>query len=719
VAIFAIVLVVSVRKGRQAGPASVSVPTKLDPEGVSQGGEGHVDTRTKGKGGISLKFGNQVTYADGRVKLGGGVTLIMPDKDGRSVTVESKEAEVTRPPGKDIGTAVFTGGVKLTTSDGVTITSPLATYNDDEQIVRIPGEVAFTKGRMTGTGVGATYDQARSVLWILDRAKVDVTPDKAGSGEIHVTAKTAGMARNEHYMKFLGDARLDGQGNVVSGDDVTAFLTEDDERLTRMELRGNARITGKPGTSGPQDMRANDIDLAYAEDGRTLQSARLIENASVQLPGQAGKGGRRIAGKAIDIGLAPDGSTVTNLVANENVQVDLPADGDLPARRIRSASLLATGPSTGSGQAPAGIQAATFSGDVEYRETRAARAKLAAVERTAKSARMDLKTKPGFGDIEQASFHTNVRFTDGTKTTADAPTAVYVIGQDRLDLSPGEGDTGRGPHVSDGRISVEAVRISMMLGTQVMKADTNVRSLMVAQSKTTATKDGAVKVPSLLKQDQPVNVKSNRLNYDGANSVAIYDGNARLWQEEGNTIRADKITLEDKSGNLRGEGNVNTLMLFTRASDKTAKPGKPAAPVEPTQTTAENLLYEDGARRATYTGKAHMSGPDGDVTAEKIELFLAEQGGQLERAEADGNVVSRQEVRRAYGQHLTYLAKDESYTMTGSPVKVYDDTPPDCKVTEGAVATFQRTGSASSVRGSEAFPHKSGAAVCGAGPGSF
>ena len=62
-----------------------------------------------------------------------------------------------------------------------------------------------------------------------------------------------------------------------------------------MELRGNSRMTGKPGGSGPQDMRAKDIDLAYAEDGRTLQSARLVENAVVQLPGAKGTPGRRIA----------------------------------------------------------------------------------------------------------------------------------------------------------------------------------------------------------------------------------------------------------------------------------------------------------------------------------------------------------------------------------------------------------------------------------------
>jgi len=706
VAVFAIALVVSLIRGRKAAAPLVTVPPKLDDTAVSQGGAGHVDTRTEGKGGISLKFGNQITYADNRTKLGGGVTLEIPDKNGRSIKIEAKEAEITRPPGKQIGTAVLTGGVKLTTSDGIVITSPLATYNDDEQIVRIPGALEFQKGRMTGSGVGATFDQVRNVLWLLDRAKVDVAPDKDGGGEIHVTAKTAGMARSEHYMKFQQNARLEGQGHIVTGDDVTTYLTEDDQRMTRMELRGNARITGKPGASGPQDMQAKDIDLAYAEDGRTLQSARMVENASMQLPGEKGKAGRRIAGKTIDVAMGPDGATVTNLAATENVQVDLPAEGDTPARRIRSASLLATG-------AEQGIQAATFAGGVEFRESRAAKGKTPAVDRTARSARMDLKTKPGFGDIEQASFHSNVHFTDGTKTTADAPMAVYVIGQDRLDLSPGEGDTGRGPHVSDGRISVEARTISMALSTQALKADTRVRSTMIGSKP--GTKADGVRMPSMLKQEQPVNVTSNRLDYDGANAKAIYDGNARLWQDD-TTIRADRMTVEDKTGNLHATGNVVTSMVLTEAGDKPAA-AKPGA-VQSTNTTAEDLLYEDARHRATYTGKVHMNGPTGDVTAAKIELFLAEQGGQLERAEADGNVVSRQELRRAYGQHLIYQPKDGTYTMTGSPVKVYDDTPGDCRMTEGATATFQRVGSASSVQGSDAFPHKSGAAVCGSGPGT-
>ncbi len=765
VVVFAAVVVVSLRRGHKAPAHVIARPANLDPSAVVQTqGSGEVVSWNAGKVAFKIKFGNQKLYGDGRSVFGGGVTVVLPDKSGRQITVEARDAEVTQPPGKQVGTAVFSGGVKLTTSDGIVVTSSTASYNDEEQMTRIPGPLAFTKGRMTGTGVGATYDQNRQVLWLLDQAKVDVVPDQKGNGAMHVTSKSAGMARTSHFMRFSGSARLDGEGHVTEADEATAFLTDDNERVTRMELRGNSRMTGKPGGSGPQDMRARDIDLAYAADGRTLQSAKLVENAAVQLPGEQGKPGRRIAAKAIDIALAPDGSTVTNLVANENVQVDLPPDGETPARRIRSASLLATG-------APgSGIEAATFSGSVEYRESRTARGKLTEIDRRAKADRMDIKTKPGFGDLEQATFHNNVHFTDGPQTTAEAPTAVYAIAEDRLELTPGQGDSGREPHVTDGRISVAARNIYMTLSSQKMQADTLVRSVMTPQSGKPAatpappatapqrgrgaggrstvrgqppqgtaaaaasppaakTSDGdAVKVPSLLKQNEPVNVRSNRLDYDGASSVATYEGNATLWQDE-TTIKADKIIIEDKTGNLRATTNVVSRMVLTEPEDKAAakttppnsaaqKPAAGSAP-EPTTTVADELLYEDDKHHATYTGHAHMSGPSGDVIGDKIELFLAAQGSQLERAEADGNVVSRQDNRRAYGRHLTYLAKDALYTMTGSPVKLYEQTPTNCRITEGTTIIFDRGLNTSTASGnSRAGQRTRTEAVCPA-EGSF
>src|SRR5205085_8520180 len=104
----------------------------------------------------------------------------------------------------------------------------------------------------------------------------------------------------------------------------------------------------------------------------------------------------------------------------------------------------------------------------------------------------------------------------------------------------GDGDKGRPVHVSDGRISVDAKTIQMGLTNQKMKADTNVRSVMTPQSGRGTKPEDTVKVPSMLKQDEPVNVKSNRLDYDGASSLATYEGNARLWQGLDTDIKADK-----------------------------------------------------------------------------------------------------------------------------------------------------------------------------------
>jgi lipopolysaccharide export system protein LptA len=704
---FAAWVVVSLRHGRRPPP-----PPKLDLKdqtAISVGDRGHFTQFNKGKDSVDITFGNTATYPNNRSTFGGGVTVILPDKEGRRITIRSQDADITTPPGKQVGVANFKGGVTLTTSDGITLKSDTATYSDDDQTARIPGKVTFTRGRMSGTAMGATYDQNTEILWFLQDAVVDVKPDETGSGAARMTAKAAGMARKEHYMRFTGDARFDGEGHVTEANEAMAFLTDDNEKVQRMELRGNSRITGKPGQSGPQSMRANDIDVTYAPDGRTLQTAHLVENAAVALPGDPGKKPKQIAAKGIDVVLAPDGATVTNLTANENVQVDLPPDGDIPQRRIRSTTLLATG------TPPGGITNATFVGNIEFKENRAAKGSVAAIDRTAKADKLDAKTKPGFGDLESADFHNSVQFTDGPDTTAEAPTAVYSIPNDTLDLSRSQGDGGAGPHVTNARMTVEALNIQMTLTSQKMKADTNVRSRMIQQSNQQGKND-QVKMPSMLKPDKPVNVKSNRLDYDGDKSVAVYSGNAHLWQEE-TDVKADTIVLEDKTGNMHATTNVTTVMTLEEADDKpTAAKDKDKAakpPTPPTVTTANDLLYKDNEHQATYTGTPHMKGPDGDVTAETIVLSLAEQGGQLERAEADGNVVSKQEQRRAYGRHLTYIAKDDIYTMVGVPAKVYDDVSPNCKYTEAATVSFKKAANTTSATGDGRNPQHSQNIACG------
>ena len=338
-----------------------STTPRVDQKTIVELGPGtHRRTNSDGKLTFELNFKSQFTYADGRTVLR-DADLTVPQADGGTATIFGGEMELIIPASGDqpLQTATITKGAKLRTSDGLEMTSAQATYDERTGMMNVPGDVRFTKGRMTGTGVGASYDRDRNVIWLLDRAHITVTPDQKGQGAVEATATAAELARNEHYLKLTGDAHVVGEGRTLDAAELTVEMTPDDKLIQSMALRGNSRITGGGGASGAQGMSARDIDLTYAPDGRTIQQSHLVENAVVQMGGGAGE--RRVAARVIDLTMSPDGSVVTSLNANENVQLDLPAAADAPARRITSASLIAGGPN--------GLQTATFAGAVSYRES--------------------------------------------------------------------------------------------------------------------------------------------------------------------------------------------------------------------------------------------------------------------------------------------------------------------------------------------------------------
>ena len=132
--------------------------------------------------------------------------------------------------------------------------------------MQVPGPVTFTRGRMTGTGTGATYDRDRDVLWVLADAHITVVPDATGGGALEATSGTAGLARADHYVRLSKAAHVVADNRTIDADDLTATLTPDDQKVQVMQLRGNSRIVGTG--AGAQLMSARDIDLTYAPDGR-------------------------------------------------------------------------------------------------------------------------------------------------------------------------------------------------------------------------------------------------------------------------------------------------------------------------------------------------------------------------------------------------------------------------------------------------------------------
>ena len=515
-------------------PSTAAVPTDENTV-VASSGAIEYNAYDQGRLRFSLKGTDHKVLRDGRTEIS-AVSVTVPNRENEMVTITADKAVVQAPQDKvnELKSATFTGNVKLVNDKGVNVSAGEASYEESTGVVTIPGPVKFGRGRMSGSGLGATYDKNRDVLWILDKAHITVAPDAAGGGAAEANAGTIGMARSQNYIKMVKSASIAGDGRTASGDEITAWLNEGGETLKSLEIRGNSRITG----TGPnaQNMSARDIDLGYAPDGRTLQRAHLVDNSVVELPGAAGAPGRRISAVTIDLGMAPDGATLTVLNATENVEVNLPPAGDGPAQRIRAKALAASGPPG------AGLQNATFTGGVEHRETRAARGSLSAIDRTATGDRMILTTKPGLGDVEQADFRGHFRMDrltpglrHGTRVNGDPPRDRPTRSKEqrapkrdqlrrkrraRSITSTRTSSSYRRrvatldptPFVNDGRMRVSARNIRISPSTQKLSADTNVQSTMQPQKRTETTSGGRGKdagqghLPAMLKQDKPVTV---------------------------------------------------------------------------------------------------------------------------------------------------------------------------------------------------------------------
>jgi len=674
-------------------PAGAAPINKLDPKAVIETTNGILQSFKQSREGAHVTFQKQSVYADGTSRLQ-GVSIVTQEKNGsRTFTIAGKEGHL----GANQTSIALDGDVRLAGSDGMTAATEHATYSDAEAKVNAPGPVEFARGRMKGTGVGMTWDKNTDVMTILDQAIVHVAADDKGAGAAEITAGTAAFARRDRVIRFERNVRIDRGGEIIEAASAVAYLSADEKRIDTIDLHDQTRINvAHPAAGAVQALSGQQMNLKYAEDGETLQHAVIGGTALIQVAGEAGKAGRQIAANTLDVTLAPDGLTPTALLGREAVQLTLPPEDDVPTRTVRAATLDATG------TADKGLTRAVFSGGVQYRE------QSATVGRGANAADLDMALEGGLNAITEAHFLHGVRFVDGP-LTALAADARYNVRNGTVALSGSEPGSA-GPHVVNDKIVVDATTIDMTLEGPKMKAAGNVRSTLQPPAPPAPGEAASeVKMPAMLKQDQPVQVLAAALDYDGGTALAVYRGAARLFQGD-TSIKGDTITIDNKAGNMTASGGVTTTTVLetptstrsatdaaeakdaTGADAKDAKNAKDAKDARakdrtPSVATAKDMKYEDATRRLTYTGNAHMSGPEGDMTASRIELYLKPSGDELDRAEAYENLTLREQNRETKGSKMIYTTANETYVITGTPVKIVDQ----CKrETIGRTLTFNK-----------------------------
>jgi lipopolysaccharide export system protein LptA len=647
-AAFAVMLWFTIGERRTTPPPAPI--ERLDPKAISEIKGGDVVQVKGATRDIRIEFATQILYEDSSAKYT-GFKAVIDDRGGRAFEITGAEALVAA----EQSAIDVRGNVNVRTSDGLVAKTEHATFAEADGILRGDGPITFERERTTGSGVGFRYERSADRLELLNQAAVDVaaTADQAG---MSVRAGSAAYARAERFMRFEHRMRMEREGQVIEADYATAFLLPQRDEPKTLELRGNASIQGAA-DSALRNMQARDITLTYADDGRTLEHALLVGQSRLDLARAGQDTTQQLTGESLDITVAPDGA-VTQLLGRQSIRLAMPPEGNATARDVTSESLTAHG-------APGrGLTEMIFDTSVHYREDVPGGPPRVVHSQTLHARLTDA------GTIESANFTGGFAFEQGTLRAASQE-AAYNVTKGTLNLRGP--DTAKPPSLRNEQVDLRNARtIDVTLSPLHLEAMGNVQAVFAPG------REPGERGATLFSDREAIVVLCDRLVFDEASGAGTYSGNARVFQDNGNLIRGDTIEMNEKRGTITAIGKVTTSLPLAAAAGNSAKANSTGR--------AGEFTFDDAKRIAVFSRDAQLDGGQGNLTANRIELALADQSNDLREMNARGNVTVFVEDRKATGDTLVYHPSDERYVLNGAPVRMVRG----CQESAGRTLTFYR-----------------------------
>ena len=271
------------------------------------------------------------------------------------------------------------------------------------------------------------------------------------------------------------------------------------------------------------------------------------------------------------------------------------------------------------------------------------------------------------------------------------------------------------PRVVDNGTTTTAQKIRMNRVTGDALAEGNVKS---TYSDLKAQPDGG-----MLASSDPIHVTSRSMTAHKSSGIAVYTGNARLWQNanvvEAPTIEFDRdhrslIAQGVAEGVVQGDARGNTAGASGTAQPVTTvlvqvdKKGN----VTPINVTSSRLTYADAERKIFLTGGVRAKGADATITSEQMTVFLLPRSqsqagsgrgtyGQVDRMIAEKQVVMTQPTRHGNGDRLVYTSADDKFVLTGNSPSIFDA---ERGKTTGDSLTFYRQDDRVLVEGKQTSP---------------
>jgi lipopolysaccharide export system protein LptA len=498
------------------------------------------------------------------------------------------------------------------------------------------------------------------------------------SGDVKAEAK----ALMNEQMRFRADEAelvLTGKENLLQTSTLTGHV--------HMERIGLKTTRGDAGRVIVNFVGKNQVQKVHAEDG--VQLAQLAAGTSSPATNTASAQDFDLTTQAVDFFVA-EGRRLDHAETSGSAQITIsPARDSNPANDKNSAQRTTitagrfrakfTEASDGSNRLTA-IYGSPDAKIVSFSPGQPDRVS------TSQTLEATFSQEGGIASIVQQG---SVAFSDGEapekRTQAWADKAIYTPADRFLVLSGS-------PRIAEGAMLTTARTISIDRANDDAFAEGGVKS---TYNELKEQPNGA-----LLASASPIHVTAATMSAHNSPAIALYEGNARLWQDA-NIVEAPSIQFDRDHRSVAAQGTgvkpVSTVLVEAKSARvepsreaKTVGGGRneankntvaPAA--EAVTITASRLTYADVDRRAHYEGGVIAKSSAYTASANTLDVYLLARSqasgsqplanpGQLDRMVAQGNVIIQQPNRRAEGKTLVYTAAEDRFVLTGGPPSIFD-----------------------------------------------
>src|ERR1700674_2440498 len=602
------------------------------------------------------------------------------------------------------------------TRDPIHLETSGLVFNRNTGNASAPGKIVFQTPQASGSAVGVEYVAKTGTMIVLASVALDVSrpqalrlnadhgviskqPRQVALTAVRLTRERQELQSDQATFFLRGDNTVDrilAEGNVRSefhgragaherSDRAELFLTGTRNQLTTAILSGNVQLasgdaasrvsTGeqKPGLqqaeasagrvtlhfSGQQTLKT-----VHAEDGvrlvqnKSQSGAVVMSSALASSPAKGDAQDVEMTAPVMDF-IVKGGRQLERAETSGPPQIVITQPGSNQKTVVTAAKFTAKFTEKN--------RLATLHGepDAKIVSGKIGDGKIGAPrqpDRVSTSQMLDVIFRPegGVASIKQAG---GVTYVDGA-LKAWAQRGEYTAADQLLVLS-------ESPRVVDNGMMTTAQTIRMNRTTGDAIAEGNVKS---TYSDLKAQPNGG-----MLASSDPIHVTSRSMTAHCSPAVAVYTGDARLWQNA-NVVEApalqfdrDHRSLVAQAGTQGSTQPVSTVLVQVDKSGNAT----------PVHITSAHLNYADAERKILLDGGVTAKGSDTSLTPQPLTVFLRTRSesqasvgpatpGQVDRIVAEGKVMIAQPTRRATGERLVYTAAEDKFVLTGGTPSIFD-----------------------------------------------